>query len=38
MSIASAFLAVTWVAVCLIAAANWALDGLARSEEDHENT
>lgn len=34
MSIASAFLAVTWVVVCLIVAANKALDGLARDERD----
>lgn len=36
MSIASAFLAVTWVAVCLIVAANKALDGLARDVDGDE--
>lgn len=34
MSLAPAFLAVTWVAVCLIVAANWALDGRARDVDE----
>lgn len=37
MSMASAFLAVTWVAVCLVVAANKALDGLARDGEGRED-
>lgn len=36
MSIVSAFLAVTWVVVCLVVVANRALDGLARDVDGHE--
>lgn len=36
MSAVSVLLAVTWVAICAIVAANKSIDGLAQDVEDHE--